>query len=188
MDGINFFDGAVMGFVQEHCHNPVTDVVFSGITFLGEAGVFWIVLSLVLFFFKRTRRCGLLALYAIAFSFLISELCLKNIVCRPRPFQMFPEEVSLLLPGPSGYSFPSSHAATSFAVATVYFCCLKKWGIPALVLAALIGFSRVVLFFHWPTDVLAGAVLGIASALVVLWIVPKIEAKRRKTEEALKKE
>ncbi len=185
MEGVNGFDSAVMGFVQEHCHNAFTDAIFPIITFFGEAGLFWIALSLGLLFFPKTRKCGMLALCAIAAGFLLGELGLKNLVCRPRPCQMFPDYVRLLLPPPDSYSFPSGHTVSSFAVAAVYFRFSKKWGSAALVLAGLIAFSRVFLFFHWPTDVLAGAVFGIGIAWLVLWIAPKIAKKRRETEEEL---
>ncbi len=188
MDGVNFFDGGVMAFVQANFHNPVTDAVFPVITFFGEGGLFWIALSLALLCFKRTRRCGVCALSAIALGFLFGELILKNIVCRPRPYQAFPEYTALLLPVPGGYSFPSGHTCSSFAVAAVYFRFSKKWGAAALVLAALIGFSRIFLFFHWPTDVLCGAVLGVGAALFVTWAVPKLEDRRRRDQEALDKE
>lgn len=188
MEGINLFDGTVMAFVQEHCHNAATDALFPVITYFGEAGLFWIVLSLIMLFFKATRKCAVCALAAIALGFLVGELGLKNIVCRPRPYQVFPQQVQLLISAPGGYSFPSGHTVSSFAVATVYFCHSKKWGSLALVLAALIGFSRVFLFVHWPTDVLAGVVLGVAAALMTVWLIPKIEKKRQKTEANLKEE
>ncbi len=188
MEGINLFDSTIMAFVQEHCHNMVTDALFPVITYFGEAGLFWIVLSLALLFFKKTRKCAVCALAAIALGFLAGELGLKNIVCRPRPYQAFPQELHLLIPAPGGYSFPSGHTTSSFAVATVYFCHSKKWGSAAFVLAALIGFSRIFLFVHWPTDVLAGMAFGIAAALLTVWLIPKIEQKRRETEDLLEKE
>lgn len=188
MTGTNAFDNAVMAFVQEHFHNPATDAVFPVVTYLGEAGILWIVLSVILLFFKKTRRCGVYALTAIALGFLVGELGLKNIVCRPRPYQVNPPDAPLLIPFPGGYSFPSGHSASSFAVATVYFHFSKKWGVPALILAGLIAFSRVFLFVHWPTDVLAGAAFGVLVALLVLWLAPKLEAKRRADEEELDQE
>lgn len=183
MDGVNIFDSFVMTWVQENCHNAFTDAVFPVITYFGESGIFWIVLSLALLLFKKTRRCGIIAICAIAAGFLVGELGIKNIVCRLRPFQAFPGYEPLLIAAPKGYSFPSGHTCSSFAVAAVYFRFSKKWGTGALILAAAIGFSRVFLFVHWPTDILAGAVLGIGVALLMLWLVPKIAEKRRKDLE-----
>lgn len=187
MEGINFFDGSIMAFIQAYFHNAFTDAVFPVITYFGEAGLFWLALSLILLFFKKTRKCGLCALIAVACGFLLGEVMLKNVFCRPRPYQTFPDYVVLLTRAPGGYSFPSGHTCSSFAAATVYFHFSKKWGTPALILAGLIGFSRIFLFFHWPTDVLAGMVLGIGMALLTVWAVPKIAEKRRKDLDELAK-
>ena len=80
--GIPSLDAAVMAFIQTHFHNTVTDTVFPIITSLGEAGIGWIVLSLVLLCFKKTRRTGGLVLIAMTVTLLFGELTLKNIICR----------------------------------------------------------------------------------------------------------
>lgn len=168
MEGVNLFDSAVMSLIQENFHNPVTDAVFPVITGLGEAGIFWIVLAVFLLIFKKTRRGGILVLCAMAVTFITGELIVKNIVCRPRPCQQFSEFTAMLIPPPSSYSFPSGHSASSFAAATVLFSFSKKWGAAALILAALIAFSRMFLFVHWPTDVLAGMALGICFGILTV--------------------
>ncbi len=178
MNGINGFDGAVMAFVQEHFHNIVTDSVFPIITYLGEAGVIWIVIGLVLLLLKKTRRQGVLVLCAMAAGFLLGEILLKNTICRERPFQTFPAFTPLLISPPSGFSFPSGHTCSSLAAATVLCGCSRKRGIPALVLACLIAFSRIFLFVHWPTDVLAGAVLGVTCGLLTLFFSKKLQEKK----------
>ena len=78
--GIPSLDAAVMAFIQTHFHNTVTDTVFPIITSLGEAGIGWIVLSLVLLCFKKTRRTGGLVLIAMTVTLLFGELTLKNII------------------------------------------------------------------------------------------------------------
>lgn len=161
MTGINFFDTVVMTFIQEHFHNPVSDALFPLITYLGEAGVVWIALSLVLLCFQKYRKCGVLMLLAMLEAFLTGELLLKNLVCRPRPCQEFPNYVQMLVPPPSSFSFPSGHSSSSLAAATVLFLHSKKLGCAAYFLALLIVFSRVFLFVHYPTDVLAGMAFGI---------------------------
>ncbi len=166
LEGIPALDAAIMEFVQNHLHNAVTDAVFPILTYLGEAGAVWIVLAVALLFFRRTRVTGVLVLVAMLLTFLTGELLLKNIVCRPRPCSAFPE-IPLLIPRPGSYSFPSGHSGSSFAAATVLFLRHRRPGIAALVLAALIAFSRVFLFVHYPTDILAGALLGVLFALAV---------------------
>lgn len=172
LQGIPAFDAAVMEFVQNHMHNAVTDAVFPVLTYLGEAGAVWIVLALVLLFFRRTRTTGVLVLAAMLLTFLTGELLLKNIVCRPRPCNAFPD-VAMLIPRPDSFSFPSGHSGSSFTAATMLFLRHRKPGIAALVLAALIAFSRVFLFVHYPTDILAGALLGVLFALAVYYFFQK---------------
>lgn len=188
MEGINGFDKAVMEFIQLHFHNGVTDGVFPVLTYLGEAGAVWIVLALAFLVRRESRRWGMIMLCAMAAGFLLGELLLKNVICRERPFQTFPGYTALLISPPSGFSFPSGHSCASFAASTVLLAVSKKWGFPALALAVLIAFSRIFLFVHWPTDVLAGIALGIVSALFMLWAIPKIEEKRRKDEAELNRE
>ncbi|MBP3704131.1 MAG: phosphatase PAP2 family protein, partial [Clostridia bacterium] len=102
------FDAAVMEFVQNHMHNAVTDAVFPVITLLGEAGAVWIITALILLCFKKTRVTGVLVLITMLITFVTGELCLKNLICRPRPCQAFPD-IPLLIARPDSWSFPSGH-------------------------------------------------------------------------------
>lgn len=174
MADLNFFDAGVMDFVQRHFHNIVTDSVFPIITYLGELGAVWVFLAVILLFFPKTKRCGSLMLLSMLATFLVGEVFLKNVVDRPRPFQTYPGAVQLLIQEPSSWSFPSGHSSSSFAAATVVFAYSRRWGTAALGLAALIAFSRMFLFVHYPTDVLAGAVLGALCALGVLAVFRKL--------------
>lgn len=169
MADVNFFDAGVMDFVQRHFHNIVTDGVFPIITYLGELGAVWVFLAVILLFFPKTKRCGSLMLLSMLATFLVGEVFLKNVVDRPRPFQTYPGAVQLLIQEPSSWSFPSGHSSSSFAAATVVFAYSRRWGT-----AALIAFSRMFLFVHYPTDVLAGAVLGALCALGVLAVFRKL--------------
>lgn len=174
MADLNFFDAGVMDFVQRHLHNAVTDALFPMVTYLGELGAVWVILAVVLLFFAKTKRCGGLMLLSMLAAFLVGEVFLKNVVDRPRPFQTYPGAVQLLIQEPASWSFPSGHSAASFAAATVVFAYFRRWGAAALGLAALIAFSRVFLFVHYPTDVLAGAALGALCALGVLAVFHKL--------------
>lgn len=166
LTGIPGFDAVVMEFVQDHLHNPFTDTVFPVITYLGEGGIIWILLALILLCFKKTRTTGILVLITMLLTFLTGELILKNLICRPRPCHTFPE-VPLLILRPDSYSFPSGHSASGFAAATMLFLWHKKQAWIAFIPAAVIAFSRIFLFVHYPTDVLAGSLLGILFALAV---------------------
>ncbi|WP_419065187.1 phosphatase PAP2 family protein, partial [Hominenteromicrobium sp.] len=125
--GIPSLDAAVMAFIQTHFHNTVTDTVFPIITSLGEAGIGWIVLSLVLLCFKKTRRTGGLVLIAMTVTLLFGELTLKNIICRLRPCNVF-TNFPMLIARPTSYSFPSGHTSSSFAAALILTLRHKKVG------------------------------------------------------------
>ena len=95
-------------------------------------------------------------------------MILKNVFARPRPCDI-DTAVTLLLSRPHGHSFPSGHSINSMVAAVALFLNNKKIGIPAVVIAALIGFSRLYLFVHFPTDVLGGFAIAILVAIGVDW-------------------
>lgn len=183
------FDQTVLRFIQAHCHNTVTDAIFPAVTYLGEGGLFWILLSLLLILLGKKRNwraTGIVMLSAMLLGLLIGEVTLKNIVCRPRPFMEYTPGPELLIPPPDGYSFPSGHSCASFAAATAIFLRDKRFGAAAFVLAGLIAFSRVFLFVHYPTDVLAGALLGVVCAIVVHIVYGRLMEMRRNRSEDTK--
>ena len=144
----------------------VLDTFFLGITKIaGSYGQLWVVIAVLLLIFKRTRRAGISMLIAYIAVFLLGQLGLKNLISRPRPCQLdtaFP----LLVSRPSSSSFPSTHSAWAFGGATAICLQHRKAGVAAYVVAVLIGFSRLYLFLHFPTDVLFGAGMGIALGFV----------------------
>lgn len=144
---------------------------------IGEAGIIWILISICLSFMPKTRRCGLTMMAAMAFSFLLGNIILKNVIARPRPF-IADTTVTLLVPPPGEYSFPSGHTLNGFTAAVTVFCYYKRAGIAALALAAAIAFSRMYLFVHYPTDILGGLALGIADACLVVFLVKKFTDRR----------
>ena len=175
--GIPSLDAAVMAFIQTHFHNTVTDTVFPIITSLGEAGIGWIVLSLVLLCFKKTRRT------AMTVTLLFGELTLKNIICRLRPCNVF-TDFPMLIARPTSYSFPSGHTSSSFAAALILTLRHKKVGWLAYIPAVLIAFSRIFLFVHYPTDVLAGILLGTLAALLTYFAAKAIQKRQAEKRTA----
>ena len=110
-------------------------------------------------------------------SLVFNNMIVKNIVARPRPYRMI-EALSILIPEPGEYSFPSGHTSSSFAAGVVLYLMLpKKYGIPAMVLAFLIGISRLYVGVHYPTDVLGGMVMGTLIAVGVVKVTEFIEKK-----------
>ena len=144
---------------------------------LGDKGIFWIALTLILLCFKRTRRVGAYCAVSMALTFLVVNCAIKPLVARVRPYDLFPA-IELLVKAEHDFSFPSGHSANSFAVAWILLrMAPKKYGVPAVVLAALIALSRLYVGVHYPTDVLCGTIIAIVLAELTLHFLPKAERK-----------
>lgn len=187
MDAILSFDSSILLWIQNSLRADFISPVVKVITHLGDKGIFWIALTLVLLAFKKTRRLGVLCGVSMVIGLLVTNLVIKNWVARVRPYELmdpqFPElrhplfkQLELIIGKADDWSFPSGHTTNSLACAWVLFRRTdKKWGVPALVLAILIALSRLYVGIHYPTDVLGGAVIGIGSACLSMWLVPKLE-------------
>ena len=148
-------------------HNEFLNSVMIFFSTIGNGGMCWIVVSILLAVIPRTRKCGFTMMASMALTFLLGNVFLKNLIAGPRPFMM-DNSVTLLIPEPSEYSFPSGHTANSFAAAVVICAYFRRAGIAALVMAATIAFSRMYLFVHYPTDILGGIALGTLDACIVM--------------------
>lgn len=173
---ITQIDLLILEFIQK-LHFDALDKIMIFITHLGDGGAIWIVLGIVLLFWKKHRKTGICILVSLAVSALIFTLGMKNLIARERPFNNplgLLNETMLLIPAPiDRYSFPSGHTLSSFAAAWCVFLRNRKVGAWCIVLAVLIAFSRLYLYVHYTTDIIFGAVFGILSA----WAVNKIENK-----------
>lgn len=158
-------DKACLDYIQT-LRAETPDALMAFVTFLGDAGLLWIVWAGVLCLFPKSRKTGLLMLAALAVTFVVSTLGLKNLFERPRPCVSFPKEMFYACP--AGFSFPSGHTVSSFAASGVLFFRREKGRIAALIAACLIAFSRMYLYVHFPSDVLAGALLGGGAAYLVV--------------------
>ena len=157
-------DFAILDWVQAHLRCAVLDLVMPWITMLGEVGAVWILLALVLLIRKDTRPLGVAVAAALAVDVLLCNVILKPLVARPRPFAL--REVALLVPPPGDFSFPSGHTAASFAAVGALWREKSRLKYPALVLALAIALSRIYLYVHYPSDVAAGLVLGLACGFI----------------------
>ena len=177
-------------WIQETLRNPICNVFMNLITLLGENGLFYIALSVLLLFFRRTRKAGALFCVAVACDGMIVNLILKNLFARVRPF-LLTEFAGRLVPIawhiPGSYSFPSGHTAIAFCIATAsFFVCRKREKILLTTLAVLVGLSRLYLGVHYPTDVLFGAGFGIIAALTAALILHFLPASlKRKANKIL---
>ena len=206
MDSFTQLDGNLLIGIQHALNADWLTPVMKLITLFGENGIFWIVACLVMLLFRKTRRLGIICSFSLLFTFIICNLCLKPAIDRIRPWVTF-QLVDAMLPPPGDASFPSGHSANSMGPAWAMFIatmpvktaagrsyedvrCLgwkgeglsprlmHRIGIAAVVLAVLIGISRLYLGMHYPSDVVCGLLLGMIVAAIVYKVILKIEDKR----------
>lgn len=156
-------------YALQNIHNPVLDKIMIVLSTIGDAGLLWIGVAILLICMKKYRKCGLQVAVAMLLTFIVGNLILKNMIHRDRPCWIDPS-ITLLVKSPSDYSFPSGHSMNGFTASVSILLCDKKLGIPAVILASAIAFSRLYNFVHFPTDVIAGIVIGIVSALFVNYL------------------
>lgn len=168
----------ILDWIQS-MRTPVGDWLMLGASRLGNAGMVWIFLTLLLLLFPKTRRSGAILAAALLIDIIVCNGILKNMVGRIRPCDVN-RSVALLVPRPDDYSFPSGHTAASFAaVSALYHSGAKKLWKAALPLAVLIAFSRMYLYVHYPTDILGGIVVGAAAGWAGYQLIRCWERRRR---------
>ena len=157
-------DGKILLLIQEFLRFDWLSKLMKVITMLGDAGVIWIILAFILLCTKKYRKTGTVMAVALVTGYMITNLFLKNLVMRPRPYEVV-EGLESVIGVVKGSSFPSGHTTSSIAAGFVMFQNMKNYvGILSFSLAILISFSRLYLGVHYPTDVLMGVVVGIFSA------------------------
>lgn len=158
---IQTVDETILLWIQETVRQGWLNPLVEFYTTLGNGGLLWIVLSLALLCWRPTRRVGAVSLLALAIGFLCTNVAVKPLIQRPRPYTAVEGLIPLLTSGDPN-SFPSGHTCAAFAAGMIWLRTLPwKWGrVLAVVLAVCMGLSRLYVGVHYPTDVLAGAVIG----------------------------
>lgn len=174
------FDLPILEWMAANLRSAFGDGVMPIITLLGDAGIFWIACAVALLFIPRYRKTGLAMGAALLMGLLVCNVTLKPLIARPRPYDYIKDmaeygykTIELLVETPHDYAFPSGHTLASFEAATVLMIHDKRLGIPAMVLAVLISFSRLYLYVHYPTDVIFSVFLGIGFAYLGNFLVNK---------------
>lgn len=160
---MNDLDYKVLRVMRTRGHSSFLEKLAKGLGKAGNNGAIWFGVGVLLAIFDSGNReawlvCAFLGPIAIGLNYVV-----KAIVKRPRPVL---DGLPPLGGAPSSLSFPSAHATSSFAVATA-MTRVDAWGALAFVLAFALSLGRPYLGMHYPSDVLAGIVLGVALGLIV---------------------
>lgn len=159
-------DNKGLKYISEKCKNKIFDKIMPIITMMGNLGIIWLIISVLMLLKVEDRIIGISVILALILTTIVGEGIIKHIVKRSRPFQNYEDE--LLINKPITYSFPSGHTASSFAALAVFLQMNGKLGLIMSPIATLIAFSRIYLKVHYPTDVIFGIVLGITCGVSVV--------------------
>ena len=177
------FELGILNWIQANCRTEFLDGLMPVVGALCDHGEIWIALAAILLFTRRFRRTGAVLALALLLDALCCNAVLKPLIARARPCDVN-TAVELLIARPADWSFPSGHTAVSFAAVGALLAQRSKlWG-PAFALAVLIAFSRLYLYIHWPSDVLAGAALGGALGFAAARLARWAEKKRGRLSPA----
>lgn len=169
-------DFQILDWIQANLRTEWMDWIVPKITFLCNGGWFWIAIAVLCLIWKKHRRCGFNMAAGLILCGLFGNILLKHLAARSRPCWIN-TTIDMLIKIPTDYSFPSGHSMASFASAVVLLQYDKRVGIPAIILAALIAFSRLYLYVHFPSDVIVGTLLGILFGFLAPRIVNNIYSK-----------
>ena len=186
LEAVTTWDASVITAIYENVHSAFLTMFFRIVTLLGEGGIFWIAVTVILLFFKKTRRSGICIGASLLIGVIVGNGIIKNVVARPRPYDAI-AGIESVVSHLSDYSFPSGHTMASFSASTAYLMCYisrkrtaekcifdSKIIVSAMfVLSVLIAFSRLYLYVHYPTDVLFALILGVIDGFVSAKIIEK---------------
>jgi len=167
IESLNLWELRILDWIGAHLACPALDAVMPVISRLGDGGWFFILAGLLLLIQKTTRRQGFICLIALLMDALLVNLTLKPVVSRLRPYAYYPG-MPLLVPPLSDFSFPSGHTAAAFAFAVSLFWRQRIAAYWALALGSAVGFSRLYLYMHYPSDVLFGVLFGVFCGWLAL--------------------
>jgi undecaprenyl-diphosphatase len=177
----------------ENLHNPLFDWFMHGLTFLGEVAWIYFLVSFVFLFFKKTRKTGIACIAALILIAGFNLFVFKYIFKRIRPFRednfLYDYVIARFknnnmfntYPSETSYSFMSGHTLSAFLFATIVSIYHKRTLIPNMIIASLMSFTRLYYPFHYPTDVIAGVLTGVAFGTLTVLVANKLEIKINKT-------
>ncbi len=172
------FDFSVLNWIQDNLKCGFLDFLMPKITFLGDKGLIWLLIAIILLITKKYRKTGIIMLVGMALGVLFGNLIIKNLIARTRPYDI-ETTIKLIISKPTGYSFPSGHTLASIISATVLSLTSKKFAIFSIPLAIMIAFSRMYLYVHYPSDILGATILGVAIGFFTYFFANKTTNKKK---------
>lgn len=162
---LDIWESGILLWIQNALRTPITDPLVLFFTRLGNGGLLFIALTLLLLAFPKTRKIGLATALALLCSLLFTNLILKNLFQRVRPWESFDFLKNLVVE--TDTSFPSGHTSAAFAFALAFVRAgSKRWAkVAVVVFAVLMGLSRLYVGAHYPSDVLVGFIVGDLAGL-----------------------
>jgi undecaprenyl-diphosphatase len=167
----------VLIWIQENMSGGITDPLMEFVSYSGDYGAIWLIIAVALMIYKPTREAGVVMAAAVLMGHVLNDWMIKPLVERPRPFVEDPS-LLLIIDPPGGYSFASGHTVKAFAAAFALFIYDRRWGSFLVAYAALMGFSRIYLMVHYPSDVVAGAFIGIMCAAAAYAVMKQIKKRK----------
>lgn len=168
--GCEAFEFEIMTAIHSLVQSDFMDFLMTAISTIGNGGAIWIVAAIIMLATKKYRKLGIKLTIGLILGLILGNIVMKNLIARPRPCWIF-ENIDMLVSVPKDFSFPSGHTLASFTSAFILVAENRKMGIPALIVAILMAFSRIYLFVHFPTDIFGGIILsGIIFGMLKIFI------------------
>ena len=161
---INKFDNYILFIIKNYGHNKFLDIIMPLATLMGNLGIIWIAIAMSLILNKPYRAIGDSLILTLIIATIVGEGIVKHIVKRVRPCN-----TGKLMT----YSFPSGHTLSSFAAAEMLSMHFNQYKFLFMAIAFLIALSRLYLYVHYPTDVIAGIIIGILCSKVAFIVLQK---------------